>query len=160
MSLTGDDASIDPIEAEILSVRAMWEKLDTFLQEIPFFKQLGLEKIKRISERGEMKECLVGEILVRQNEIANLFYIILQGQANCYTESDGSLVPMAVLRCGDFFGGKSLFNNLPSVATVEAEDGLICFTMTDRAFQEELTPVIKQLQEAANQYQMFIEQQI
>ncbi|CAF4939737.1 unnamed protein product, partial [Rotaria sp. Silwood1] len=30
--------------------------------------------------------------------------------------------------------------------TVEAEDGLICFTMTDRAFQEELTPVIKQLQ--------------
>ncbi|CAF3505998.1 unnamed protein product [Rotaria sp. Silwood1] len=123
MSLTGDDASIDPIEAEILSVRAMWEKLDTFLQEIPFFKQLGLEKIKRISERGEMKECLVGEILVRQNEIANLFYIILK-------------------------------------ATVEAEDGLICFTMTDRAFQEELTPVIKQLQEAANQYQMFIEQQI
>ncbi len=73
------------------------------------------------------------EILLRENEIGNLFYIVLQGKkkyqvfrllnsyvlggANCYTESDGSHVQVAMLKCGDFLGGKGLFNNLPSVAT-------------------------------------------
>jgi CRP-like cAMP-binding protein len=67
---------------------------------------------------------------------------------------------MAVLKCGDFFGGKGLFNNLPSVATVEAEDNLICFTMTRNDFEEELTPVVNKLRQAANQYRLFIDKQI
>ncbi len=82
------------------------------------------------------------------------------GGANCYTESDGSHVLVAVLKCGDFFGGKGLFNNLSSVATVEAEDNLICMIMTRNDFQDELTPVLNKLQQAANQYRVFIEKQI
>lgn len=67
---------------------------------------------------------------------------------------------MVVLKSGDFFGGKSLWNNASSAATVKAEFGLICFTINRQVFQELLTPVIQKLQEAAIQYEMFVEKQI
>ena len=56
------------------------EKFDGFLKEIPFSKGLDNDSIKRISEQAEMKEYYKGEIIQHQNEISDLFYVILKGK--------------------------------------------------------------------------------
>ncbi|CAF1469173.1 unnamed protein product [Adineta ricciae] len=111
--------------------------------------------VKRISENAEMTRYYEGEIIQRQNEISHSFYVVLKGQVRCYSHSNGSYVQIAVLKCGDFFGGKGLFDNSPNVTTIEAEDEVQCLIISRELFDKELRPIINQLQQANHLYDLF-----
>jgi len=84
-----------------------------------------------------------------------LIKVHVLGEANCYSHSNGSRVEMAILKCGQFFGGKSLFNNSPNTATVEAQDKVLCLVIDGQIFDRELRCTVNQLQQADHLYHLF-----
>jgi CRP-like cAMP-binding protein len=86
---------------------------------------------------------------------SQLIKIYVLGQANCCSQSNGLYIQMAILKCGDFFGGKGLFNNASIIATVEAEDEVLCLVISRKLFDRELRLIINQLREAEHLYGLF-----
>ena len=78
----------------------------------------------RMAPEMEMAQYGPGEVIVRQGEQAEAFYIIARGQVEVLKETaDGHRVPVARLSEGEFFGEVGLLQSIPRTATVQAADG-------------------------------------
>ncbi|CAF1372399.1 unnamed protein product [Adineta steineri] len=74
---------------------------------------------------------------------------------NCYATSNSSRVEMALLKTGDYFGGKGIFNNSVNIATLEAADDVICLVINRKIFNDELRDIMNQLQQAHYLFELF-----
>ncbi|MBF0192619.1 MAG: cyclic nucleotide-binding domain-containing protein [Magnetococcales bacterium] len=67
------------------------------------------------------REFADGEVILREGDVGDCLYVILEGQAEVVVD-DGGEEPLrlAVLEKDGFFGEMSLFSDYPRVATVRA----------------------------------------
>lgn len=75
-----------------------------------------------------------GETIVQQGERGKTMYVIQQGQAEVLLEKGNTLVPVAVLGEGDFFGEMALFDEEVRSATVRAKGPVRALTLEKRNF--------------------------
>ncbi|CAF1325851.1 unnamed protein product [Adineta steineri] len=84
-----------------------------------------------------------------------LRFFVAQSHVNCYATSNGSRVEMALLKTGDFFGGKGVFNNAVNIVTLEAADDVICLVINRKIFNDELRDIMNHLQQAYYLFELF-----
>ncbi len=77
-----------------------------------------------------------GEVVVREGEPGDSFYVIEQGSAEVMLGHDGGMRALGQLNAGDFFGEMSLLAGDPRSATVRAASDLSVLVVDRAAFKE------------------------
>ena len=89
--------------------------------QVPLFSTLSSRHLRRVADLAEEEHLMEGATIVREGDIGDTFYVILEGEAKV-TSKNGRIVNR--LRPGDFFGEISLLDGGPQTATVTAESDL------------------------------------
>lgn len=66
------------------------------------------------------KEYAKGEVIIRQGEIGDRMYVILEGEAEVIMEQDGRQIRLGVIKEGEFFGEMAIFEQEVRMASVRA----------------------------------------
>jgi len=77
-----------------------------------------------------------GEMVVREGEEGDRFYLIRSGRAEILKETGGRLKSMGTLGPGEFFGELALLRNEPRAATIKALGRLEVFSLPKEKFDE------------------------
>jgi CRP-like cAMP-binding protein len=107
------------------------------LAQVPLFSGLAPRHLRRIGDLTEEQRYMEGSRVVREGDVGDTFYVILEGQAKVVSGS-GRVVNR--LRPGDFFGEISLLDGGPRTASVVAETPLTMLALA----RKDLLRVVQQ----------------
>ncbi|EAZ93129.1 cyclic nucleotide-binding domain-containing protein [Crocosphaera chwakensis] len=102
------------------------------LSKVEYFKTLDDLQIRKLIEIGTLKELKQNEILFKENDPGDAFYIILSGSVEIFTETLNKT--LAILYRGDFFGELALMLGIPRTASVKAQQETILFSINNQQF--------------------------
>ena len=142
---------------QILSRRSMdtRRKYETFLEDVEILRNLTHYERTRLTEALETRHYRAGEIVIRQGEPGDLFFIIEHGTADISrVNRHGNVTQLAEIGIGKYFGGTSrgfemiepileraLLYGEPRSATVKAKTDLTVIVFSKDAFQRLLGPI-------------------
>ncbi len=101
------------------------------LAQVPLFSGLAPRHLKRLADLTEEQRYMEGARVVREGDIGDTFYVILEGGAKVMSRA-GRVVNR--LRPGDFFGEISLLDGGPRTASVVADTPLTMLALQRNAF--------------------------
>lgn len=106
--------------------------LRDMLRQIAYFQNFSDLELRKLIEVGYRKNIKVGEILFREDDPGDDFYIILSGSLDVkLLKLDKQL---ATLKMGDFVGELALMLDIPRTATVEAIEDTTLFAVNRNGF--------------------------
>ena len=73
-------------------------------------------------EKDITREFKKGEVIIREGDVGREMFIIKSGSVEVLKKDGGSLIPLAVLERGDFFGEMAILEDAPRTATVVARE--------------------------------------
>ena len=121
------------------------------LAQVPLFSSLASRHQRRIADLTEEQRYMEGATVVREGDIGDTFYVILEGEAKVVSGA-GRVVNR--LRPGDFFGEISLLDGGPRTASVVADTPLTMLALPRKAFlrsvEQEPVVAVKLLAHAAS----------
>jgi len=93
------------------------------LREVPLFSEMDEQEVAGIRAIMEEMKFKPGQIIIREGETGDLFYVVTEGQVEVLVrDADGSDIILHVAGPGDFFGELSMLTNQPRSARVRAVD--------------------------------------
>jgi CRP-like cAMP-binding protein len=105
------------------------------LRRITIFAGLDDVTLQRLLAKALRLEAAAGDVVIREGETGNQFYLLLTGAARVVkafgTEDE---VELARIQAGDFFGEMCLLETLPRVATVQTTATSILLKLSAMAF--------------------------
>ena len=105
---------------------ALREKVDRsiaradLLRRMPLFAELDAQQIKRITAQLQEEVYEQGEVIMRQGEIGETFYVIETGRLRVSVEENGEETVVAERGRGEYVGEIALLMDVPRTATVTA----------------------------------------
>ena len=119
--------------------------------QVPLFRTLSSRQRRRVADLAEPERIMDGATIVREGDIGDTFYVILEGEAKVVASS-GRVVNR--LYPGDFFGEISLLDGGPRTATVMSDTPMVVLAIERKAFlravQEQPEMAVKLLAYAAS----------
>jgi cAMP-dependent protein kinase regulator len=106
----------------------------SYLAQVPMFKACTSAQIDELSQLANGLAFDPNQVLVREGDPADEFYVIGSGEA-VVTRAGNEV---ARLGEGDFFGELALFADEPRIATVTATTGITLVGLNRTAFQRML----------------------
>ncbi len=107
-----------------------------FLRNVPFFKNLSDEDIRQILKYCSETEFSSGELVFREGDQADRFYIIMSGEVEVWKDYDSPEADMlAVQGEGKLFGEMALVDDLPRSATVVSRSDTRMLYINETEFQ-------------------------
>ena len=95
------------------------------LREVPLFSEMDEQEVAGIRSIMEEMKFKPGQLIIREGDIGDLFYVITDGHAEVFIrDSNGSDIVLHEAGPGDFFGELSMLTNEPRTARVRAVDHL------------------------------------
>lgn len=104
------------------------------IRELPFFKSLRDEDLKRLAHICGVQGYVAGTILFKQGDPSDSFFIIVAGEVEIRLHPhDGSSPKIVILSDGDFFGEMGVMRNAPRSgdAVIKSDAVLLKVTKTD-----------------------------
>jgi CRP/FNR family cyclic AMP-dependent transcriptional regulator len=105
------------------------------LNAIPLFKSLSERQLASIGAYASWTVIDKGDVIVRQGEVADSFFVIASGQVKVYITEGEREVILTTLAAGDFFGELPMFDQEPRSASVAALERCHLRTLSYEAFQ-------------------------
>jgi cytochrome P450/CRP-like cAMP-binding protein len=98
---------------------------------------LARDQVARLAAQVSSRSFDAGEVILRQGEAADHFYILIEGEAEVI-KATGDRPPQVVhrLRAGDYFGEIGLLQNVRRTATVRAATPVEVLTMDRDTFMD------------------------
>jgi putative ABC transport system ATP-binding protein len=113
--------------------------ISEFLKTVELFKQLTPAEIANVAARMEMRKYNSGDVILRQGDPGEEFYLIGRGTAVVWTQAAGEPEHrVATLAAGDVFGEMALLTDEPRNATVRALDEMETYCLSKQHFREAL----------------------
>jgi CRP-like cAMP-binding protein len=106
-----------------------------FVRGMPMFAMLPVPAIERIANNLEQMQLPAGEILIREGDVGDRLYIIVEGDA--VVTRDG--VHVADQTVGDHVGEIALLRDVPRTASVTAKTAMKLLTLEREPFLEAVT---------------------
>ena len=106
------------------------------MTQVPLFSTLSPRHLRRVADLAQEERIMEGATIVREGDIGDTFYVILEGEAKV-TSKSGRIVNR--LRPGDFFGEISLLDGGPRTASVVADTPMVLLGITRKAFLRVIT---------------------
>lgn len=104
------------------------------LRRIKVFADLSDRQIQEFISHMEMRPVKQWEIVVREGEVGDAMYLILQGELRVRLMVQGRESLLATLQTGEFFGEISLFDTGPRSADVVANVDSLLLKISAEAF--------------------------
>lgn len=117
---------------------------ELFLNSVPILADLNLEEKMKLSEALEEERFSPDEIIVRQGEPGDRFYIVMRGEVEVWRDDENNeRKKVNHLFRGDFFGEHALLRKEPRAASVFAsgESEVLCLYLQQESFVELLGPL-------------------
>ncbi|XP_051766519.1 protein kinase, cAMP-dependent, regulatory, type II, alpha, B isoform X2 [Ctenopharyngodon idella] len=137
--------------------RKMYER---FIESVPLLKSLQLSERMKIVDVLGMKSFRDGELIIRQGDSADCFYIVESGEVRIMIRSrtnagQRSNQEVEVARCtrGQYFGELALVTNKPRAASVYAAGDTKCLVIDVQAFERLLGSCKQILKRNITQYE-------
>lgn len=108
------------------------------LSRVGLLAGLPGELLSTIAARLEREDVGPGELVVRQGEPGDRFYVVLSGLFDVLQDERGE---RALLRPGDYFGEVALALKIPRTATVRALTPAVVASCDEATFDELLRPL-------------------
>jgi len=100
------------------------------LQSRELFADFTVEEIDQLLDLLDRVEAPAGQVIVRQDELGDCMYILVEGTASVTHHKDGHHVLLATLQAGDFFGELALVDEGPRSADVQATADCVLLKIT------------------------------
>ncbi|KAJ3265605.1 hypothetical protein HDU77_004613 [Chytriomyces hyalinus] len=123
-----------------------------FLEEVKLLASLEPYERHKIADVLESQVFNDGDIVIKQGDVGEQFYIIESGDASVTKLIDGVEHQYPGLKKGDYFGELALLTDQPRQATIRAIGRLKVATMGKKAFVRLLGPVVDIIKRNANDY--------
>jgi hypothetical protein len=101
---------------------AVLADLNRYAAQTPAFAELSEKVRKGLLKDMTYVEAPAGTVVLRQGEVSDAAYLILEGKAVAGREEDGRDRVLEVLRAGDFFGEIAALTSVPRTANVIIEE--------------------------------------
>lgn len=89
-----------------------------------------------LKDAGEVLTKEAGEVIFRSGDPGEDMYVVLSGTVDIFLEQNGSNIPVAKLRKGDFFGEMSLLEGMPRSGTVIVSQKSELVVLTENSFRQ------------------------
>ncbi|MGB5900247.1 MAG: cyclic nucleotide-binding domain-containing protein [Geitlerinemataceae cyanobacterium] len=123
--------------------------LRKLLQQVTYFANFSELQLRQLIEIGFRQKLAKSEILFRENDPGDAFYIVLSGSVEVFVEKLDKR--LTVLPSGKFLGELSLMLGIPRTASVRAIEDTILFVINRTGFQN-------LLQEHSDVYELLIKE--
>lgn len=91
------------------------------LREVPLFSEMDDDEVAGIRAIMEEKKFKPGQVIIREGELGDLFYVVTAGHAEVLIrDADGTELILNEVGPGGFFGELSMLTNEPRAARVRA----------------------------------------
>jgi small-conductance mechanosensitive channel len=107
--------------------------LRDLLRQVTYFQNFTDLELRQLIEIGYRKRLLTSEILFREGDPGDAFYIILSGSVEVFVQKLNKY--LTTLEAGQFFGELSLMLGIPRTATIRALEDTILFAINNRGFE-------------------------
>jgi potassium-dependent mechanosensitive channel len=121
-------------EPESQAIPASQLSLSQMLRQVIYFENLNDIELRQLIEVGCRQRLQPSEILFRENDPGDAFYIVLDGAVDVYVEKINK--HLVTLTHGKFFGELSLMLGVPRTASVKAVEETILFAINKIGFQK------------------------
>lgn len=109
-----------------------------FLKGCSIFSELTPRTLTSVADQMVRKEFAANEVVIRQGDTGDKFYIVREGQVDVATVENGESKSIATLDVGDFFGEAALLTGEPRNATVTAREDIVVYTLNKAQFESAL----------------------
>ncbi|WP_262688512.1 methyl-accepting chemotaxis protein [Paenibacillus baimaensis] len=89
-----------------------------------------------LKEAGQVITKQSGEVIFRSGDAGEDMYVVLKGSVNIFLEQNGSSIPVARLRQGDFFGEMSLLEGMPRSGTAIVDQASELVMLSEDSFRK------------------------
>lgn len=161
LELTKDDVNAvvkeHPRVKDILFEFYKRRVLDNLVAISPIFSPLSQEERRELVTSFTPKQFKKGEVIIREDDEGEMMYFIRTGEVEVTTQKEGSLISLAKLGPGDFFGEVSVITGRPRTASVSALTDVNAAEISKENMNEEIR-THPEILEILNQYiQMRVE---
>lgn len=113
------------------------DKIFSFIQSLPLFKNLSTEALSYVFNFLEKKQLKAGDIIFEENEISDHIVIIYEGEAEVLKWNQDQKRPYMIesLSSGSICGEMSFIDKSSRSATVRAKNDTTIFVIKKNAFQ-------------------------
>lgn len=109
--------------------------IETYLREIPLFKQLPAETLPKLVQQGEVLSLDAGEIVVWEGEVSDAMYVILDGEVRVFKRDEkGNEFEINHQKQGECFGELALLDSQPRSASIACMTPCQLFHLDKLAF--------------------------
>ncbi|MCC5602207.1 mechanosensitive ion channel domain-containing protein [Nostoc favosum] len=108
--------------------------LSNLLRQIKYFGNFSDPELRQLIENGYRQRLQRSEVLFRENDPGDAFYIILSGAVEVYVEKINK--HLTNLQAGNFFGEISLMLGIPRTASIKAIEETVLFAINQNGFQK------------------------
>ncbi|HTL90357.1 MAG TPA: mechanosensitive ion channel domain-containing protein [Leptolyngbya sp.] len=119
--------------------------LRDLLRTVSYFQHCSDVELRQVIEKGYRQKLNAGEVIAREKDPGDAFYLILSGAVEVVVESINQQV--AVRRSGEFIGEMSLLLGIPRSATLRTIEDTILFVVD----YDNLQSLLSRHQELADQ---------
>jgi len=99
---------------------------------IPLFANLRAAQARIVALMGELRSYKQGEAIIRQGEIGDEMYVLINGRAAVQVHANGEVKHVRELARGDVFGEMGLIRQVKRTADVVAVDDVEVMAMNER----------------------------
>jgi len=107
-----------------------------FLQNCSVFKDVSQTALAGTAKVMKLEIYEPGEMIIREGEEGDRFYLIRSGNVEILKEADSQLTSMGKLEPGDFFGELALLKDEPRSASIKALTKVEVFSLARKKFKE------------------------
>jgi putative ABC transport system ATP-binding protein len=134
------DRIVRMVDGRIVSNVAVREAIliCEFLRSIEYLKGMGVAELSHLANRMKARSFAPGDVLVRQGEPGQEFFLIRSGTVDVWIEREGSAQRVAELGMGQFFGEQALLTDSARNATVRGKERGIVYTLDKLDFKAAL----------------------
>ena len=107
------------------------------LREVPLFSEMDDQEVAGIGAIMQEMKFKPGQVIIREGETGDLFYVITEGQAEIIIrDADGEELVLHRVGPGNFFGELSMLTNEPRSARVRAVEHVTTLALKRNDFFE------------------------
>ena len=109
-----------------------------FLRQFPLFEDLQTSTLTEVADKMMVQEASAGDVVIRQGDPGELFYLIRSGTVDVVIDDDGVANKVAELGEGQYFGEAALLRDEPRNATIVARSKSVFYTLGKADFKDVL----------------------
>jgi twitching motility protein PilT len=110
-------------------------KVHASASQIPLFRALKPEQIPQLIKAAELQRFAPGEVIVRQGDKSDAFYVVVSGEATVTVSREGGeAVELGEIPLPSSIGEVSLLLDEPRTATVTARTEVLALRFSEKAF--------------------------